>query len=555
MEPIRRSSFLLLTLLFALVVSGCAEHDSIGRPAEPFQGTEALSEDGERLGTVVFPTSCKASVQPDLERGLALLHHMTYVQAERVFRAAAEDDPECAIAYWGAAMTYAHPLWSDVTPDEKIVAGRELLDRAVSAGHRNEREESYIAAARGYFDGDGRGKSDRLTDFLAGWAAAHGDHPEDVEAKLFHSLALMATAPASDNPLEKRETAGAMAEEVLADFSRHPGAHHYIIHAYDSPPLAKRALRTARSYGEIAPENSHALHMTSHIFTRLGLWPESITFNIRAAEAARERLPDGMISGHHLHALDYLAYAYLQTAEDAAAQDVLHALESLEPPFQDDAATAYAFAAGPVRYALERRDWKAAANVHPGWPAVVNWDRYPHLLAISQFSRALGAARTGDFTAAQAAIDELALLEEKASALRTAYDWGIQVALQKTAAEAWLAYEQGDKARALQLMQEAAAMEASTEKSPVTPGEVLPAAELLADMLRDMGQHENAITQYEVSLGRSPNRFHSLFGAGRAAEAVGNVEAAKRYYLKLLAICPEPTGDRPELAHARAFVG
>ncbi len=554
MESIRRS-FVLPILLVVLAAFGCGESDPTGDTASATLGTPALSEAGEPLGTVVFHTSCDAAAQPILERGLALMHHMTYLQAESTFREAAEIDPECAIAYWGVAMTYIHPLWPDVTSDEKIVAGRELLDRAMAVSHRDEREEKYVAAARGYYDGDGRTKTERKADFLAGWDAAHRDHPEDVEAKLFHALALMATAPASDKTLEKQRAAGAMAEEVRAEIPRHPGAHHYIIHAYDVPPLAAQALETARSYDKVAPENSHALHMTSHIFTRLGLWSESITFNIRAADAARERMPNGMISMHHLHALDYLTYAYLQRCEDAAAKDVLQALEALEAPFHDHTGTAYAFAAVPVRYALERRDWKAAAGVQPGWPDAVNWTSYPHIVAISQFARALGAAHNGDFATAQAAIGELALLEEQARTLRMSYDWGIQVAIQKASAEAWLAYEQGDKERALELMQEATAMEASTEKSPITPSQVLPAAELLADMLRDMGQNEEAVAQYESALERSPNRFQSLYGAGRAAEAAGDSETAERFYRELLAMCPEPGGDRPELAHARDFLG
>ena len=344
-----------------------------------------------------------------------------------------------------------------------------------------------------------------------------------------------------------------MAEEVLAEVPDHPGGHHYVIHAYDFPPLAERALDVARRYDDVAPENSHALHMTSHIFTRLGLWEESIAFNVRAADAARERLPDGRLSMHHLHALDYLAYAHLQTADDAAAREVLDALEALEPPFQDHAATAYAFAAVPARYALERHDWRAAARVEPGWPADVSWERYPHLAAIPRFARGLGAARTGDFAAAEAEIEELARLEEEARGLRMAYDWGLQVAIQRTAAEAWLAYGRGDTQAALSSMRRSAEMEASTEKNPVTPGEVLPAAELLADMLHDLGHHEEAVAGYEVALARSPNRFRSLSGAGRAAAAAGDTAAATRYYLTLLELCPAPSGDRPELEEARRF--
>jgi tetratricopeptide (TPR) repeat protein len=542
--------FAVLSIL-VLASAGCG-----GGGGESQTATADASLDGQSLGTVQFPTSCDPSAQENLERGLALLHHMTYLAAEAEFKKAAEADPECAIAYWGAAMTYAHPLWPDVTPADKLAAGQQLLDRAAAAGHRNAREDAYLAAAQAYYtDGATRSKSEQLASFLDGWAEVHRSYPDDSEAKLFHALALMATASASDKTYEKQRAAGAMAEDVLAEMPRHPGAHHYIIHAYDFPPLAEKALPVARTYDDVAPENSHALHMTSHIFTRLGLWPESITFNIRAADAARERTPMGMVSMHHMHALDYLAYAYLQTADDDAALEVIRAMATLKPPFHDHAATAYSFAAVPARYALERQDWQAAAEIVTGWPDGVNWDKYPHLSAIPIFAQALGAARTGDRENAQQAIDELARLQERAAALEMAYDWGIQVAIQKIGAEAWLAYEAGETERALELMRQAAEMEASTEKNPVTPGEVLPARELYGDMLLAAGRYSEAQRQYEAALERSPNRFNSLYGAGRAAELADDAESAASYYGKLLEIAPEPTGRHEQLARARDIAG
>lgn len=539
----------------ALLGSSCAP--STDAPDTGARAATAVVDDqGRALGSVDFPTSCTEAAQPHLERGLALLHHMTYLKAEASFDRAATEDPDCALAYWGVAMTYAHPLWPDTTPEERLVKGQQLLDRAREAAHRSEREDSYIAALQGYYDGDAiRKKSDRLAAFLEGWAAVHRDHPDDPEAKLFHALALTATAPTTDKTYENQKAAGRLAEEVLADYPKSPGAHHYIIHAYDFPPLASMALEVARSYDDVAPENSHALHMTSHIFTRLGLWPESITFNVRAAAAAAERTPSGHISMHHLHALDYLAYAHLQTADDDAAREVLAALEALEPPFHDHAATAYAFAAAPARLALERQDWEAATAVVPGWPDAVNWERYPHLVAIPEFARALGAAHTGDTDLARSAIEKLAALQQKAAGLSMAYDWGIQVEIQKVAAEAWLAYRNGATDQALKLMRKAAGLEATTEKNPVTPGEVLPARELYGDMLLDFGDYAAARKEYEAALARSPNRFNSLFGAGRAAELDGDSEAASGFYRQLLEICPSPSGgEHPQLRHAAEFL-
>ena len=553
------SFLLLLTLSVIWFGAGCERSDT-GTEAHAVSGSAAghdsaaLSADGKPLGTVRLPTSCDAGVQADLERGLALLHHMTYDQAETVFRWAAETDPDCAIAYWGTAMTFVHPVWPDTVPDEKLIAGQELLDQAAAAQHSSERERAYIAALQAYY-GDSGSEQQRLNRYADGWATVHRDYPDDPEAKLFYALALLATASMSDKSYEKQQAAGALAEEVRAEIPGHPGAHHYIIHSYDSPPLAQRALAAARSYGDLAPENSHALHMTSHIFTRRGLWADSIDFNQRAADASGDRTSAGMVSLHHLHALDYLVYAHLQTADDEAALEVLKQIEAMEPPYEKHSVTAYAFAALPARYALERQDWDAAATVAVGWPDGVPWQKYPHLVAIQEFARALGAARSGDLQAAESAINELATLQQQAAALNSAYDWGIQVAIQKTGAEAWLRYGHGDVDQALDLMRQAAEMESSTEKSPVTPGEVLPARELYGDMLLATGRYTEAQEQYEAALDRSPNRFNSLFGAGRAAELSGDQDTAASYYQQLLEICADARGDRPHLDHARNSQG
>ncbi len=545
---------LLVAVLITVVAVGCAPPNEAPDAVTANFGTPVISADGDELGTVLFPTSCDSGVQADLERGLALLHHMNYTLAEPIFHAAAEADPECAIAYWGAAMTYVHPLWPDTISPERRTAGMELLSKAAEATHTSARESAYIEALSSYYDGPDRSERERLVSYLEGWSSVHAANPEDPEAALFHALALLANAPAEDKSYARQIEAGEILEGVLARIPRHPGAHHYTIHAYDFPPLAERALDLARRYDDLAPENTHALHMTSHIFTRLGLWPESIEFNIRAAAAASERTAAGMVSLHRLHALDYLAYAYQQQADVEAAEGVLRTMQALEPPFQNHAATAYTFAAVPARLALERHDWKEAAAIETRSPAEIDWDSYPYLDAIPYFARAMGAARTGRSSDARKAIDALARLEEAAGQLDIAYDWAIQVAIQRAAAEAWLAYESGDQERALELAREAAEMEGTTEKNPVTPGEVLPAAELLGDMLLAAGLHQEAIEAYEKALARSPNRFNSLFGAGRAAELAGTPEIAKSFYTTLLDVCPEPTGRRPELDHARDFV-
>ncbi len=532
---------------------GCAgESDQTNAPLPV--AAAALSAAGKDLGSVVVPSDCTAEAHDDLRRGLALLHHMTYEHAEASFLAAAEADPDCALAYWGAAMTYVHPLWPDTISAEKLEAGSDLLAQAREVAHRSSRDDAFIAAISAYYEGAERSERERLESLLEGWAAAHDAQPDDPEAKLFHALSLLANADASDKSYEKQKKGGGMAEEVLVGYPAHPGAHHYTIHAYDFPPLAEKALDVARSYGEVAPENSHALHMTSHIFTRLGLWPESIAYNVRAAAAAQDRLPNGTISLHHLHALDYLIYAHLQEGNNAAAQEVLDRAAALEPPYQDHSATAYAFAGIPVRWALEQHDWATAAAIEARHPADVNWDRYPYLEAIAHFARAMGAAHEGDGEAAAESIAALDRLHQQSADLNIAYDWAIQVEIQKLSAEAWLAYQNGDAEAGLALMKEAADKEATTEKNPVTPGEVLPAAELYGDMLLAAGQHAEAVEAYRVALARSPNRLNSLYGAARAAQASGDAVAATDFYQQLVDIASKSPSSRAEIDEAITYL-
>ena len=539
----------MLLLLLTVVGAACTP-----RSSAPSSGTTTavIGLDGQPLGSVRFPTSCSDDAQPGLQQGLALLHSMTYLEAERRFEDAARIDPECALAYWGQAMTRVHPLWPDVPSTDDMTTARRLLARATGVTHTSAREGAYVSALQAYLEGGPESReADRLARFLSGWQTVRDAHADDLEAKLFYALALMATADLSDTTYETLRSAGAVVEEVLAQIPDHPGGLHYVIHAYDVPPLAEQALSAARQYGETAPENSHALHMTSHIFTRVGLWPESITYNTRAAAAAIGRTPEGTVSMHYMHALDYLTYAYLQTADDRAANDVIQGLQTLEPPFQNHAATSYAFAAIPARVALERHDWRGAARLEARSPEGVLWEQYPNVVAITEFARALGAARSGDAATAEAAIAVLAGLQDRAEALPGKYDWGVQVAIQRTTAMAWVVYERGEVEQGLELMSQAARMEQGTEKNPVTPGAVLPATELYGDMLLEAHRWGEAGIQFDRALLRSPNRFNSLFGAGQAAERAGDADAAAVFYQTLVDNCTEAVGERPELEYAR----
>lgn len=508
---------------------------------------------GDQLGTVHFPVSCNEAAARRMERGLALLHHMTYEGARAVFAAATQADPDCAMSYWGQAMTFIHPLWSDPPGEADFKEGQALVNEARARGQKTEREQAYIAAVEAYYaKGRSQNETVNLAAFEEAWERVHRQFPEDPEAACFYALAHLATADPADKTYAKQKRAGSIAEQVLARIPHHPGAHHYIIHAYDYPPLAEQALAVARSYGKIAPKVPHALHMPSHIFTRLGLWQESIAWNQRSADAALEHPVDDAVSMHYLHALDYLAYAYLQGAEDLKAEQVLDRLKALEAPVQAHVASAYTFAAVPARLALERQQWAEAAGLEPRTPDYYPWDRFPAMEAITHFARALGAARDGDRQAADQALDKLAILHDRAA--QTSAYWANQVEIQRLSSMAWLAYQEGGQEDALETMLRAAEMESATEKHPVTPGEILPARELLADMLLDMNRYEEALTEYQAALERSANRFNSLYGAGRAAELGGDKKQAAFYYEKLIELTTDADTGRERLQQARDFL-
>lgn len=490
-------------------------------------------------GTVHLPVGCEADAAAYLERGLTQLHHMMYGNAREWFRQAESADPGCAMALWGVGMTYIHPLWGDRPSPEELSLGAALMSQAVAIGGHDAREDSYIATTRAYFQGGaGQSESERLIRFEEAWRAAHETNPDDPEAKAFYALSQLATVDPTDKSYRKQQAAGRLAEEVLTLIPDHPGAHHYIIHAYDLPALAERALPITRDYGAIAPEVPHALHMTSHIFTRLGLWDEAIEWNRRAADAAWQLSEEAeAISIHYLHAMDYLAYAHLQKGEDLQAREIAEELASLQGPFDavNRDAQAYAFAAVPARHAMERGDWAAAAILEPRTPDTFPWNEsHAAYVAITHFSRGLGLAHRGEVQAAEAELAVLTRIRDQ-TALSSTY-WASQVEIQRLALQAWITYLGGDTETGLARMRQAAEQEAATEKSPTTPGEVVPASELLGDMLAASGQHAEAAAAYEAALQRSPLRLNSLYGAGRAFERSGNTTAADAHYERIATI-------------------
>ena len=521
---------------------------------------ETLATDkalGRSLGTVSFPVSCKAPAAKNMERGVAAMHHMTYSSARDLFEAAAKSDPNCAMAFWGMAMTYIHPLWSDSPSPEILEKGAELANRAGAVEGLSDREAGYIETVKAYFVEGGKGtEKQRLKLFEAAWSKVAKANPEDMEAKAFYALAHLATAEPTDKSYAKQLEAGALAQEVLVAVPDHPGGHHYTIHSFDYPPLAERALPAAKNYGKIAPDVAHALHMTSHIYTRRGLWDDSIESNGQAAKAAL-KLSDslGGVSVHYPHALDYKGYAHLQKAQDPDARKIVQTLLALEPPFHsiNQNAMAFALAAMPARYALERQAWSDAASLQPRLPGSFPWaENQEHIVAMTHFARALGLAHEKRFEEANAEIAALEAIQERV-ANYSAY-WAKQVEIQRLAAAAWTAYLSGDKKKGVALMAEAAALEATTEKAAVSPGEILPATELYGDMLLLEERYGDAAKAYQTALKRSPRRFNSLYGAGQANALMGNPDKAKTYYSELVEMTAGAGEGRPRLAEARKYL-
>ncbi len=508
---------------------------------------------GQKLGTVRFPVSCNEEAKPQVERGVALLHHMTYHGARSEFLTATQKDPDCAMGYWGQAMSYIHPLWSDAPNKQDFAAGHALIDKARNQVNTTDREKAYIEAAAAYYEGGwSKKEAQNLKNFETEWRQVYQQFPEDVEAASFYALAHMAIASPGDKSYTKQKQAGAIAEKVLTRLPDHPGAHHYIIHAYDYPPLAPKALKTARSYGDIAPAIPHALHMPTHIFTRLGLWQESITMNKRSAAAALKHPAGSKISLHYPHALDYLAYAYLQKADDHSARQIMEEMLNQKDAFQTHIAASYAFTAIPARFALERQQWEEASALESGLPDNYSLEKFPAMEAVTYFARALGASRVGNIKKANQAIEKLTAFHEKAKS--TSAYWAKQIEIQRFSAMAWVEYQKGRKKEALKVMRQAADLESSTDKHPVTPGEILPARELLGDMLLDMGRYAQARLAYETALKRSPNRLNSLYGAALAAEQGNDEKGAKKYYRKIVEMTGKVTTDRKQVKKAKQYL-
>jgi hypothetical protein len=537
----RRGSRLatLLAVLAASLPAVCADAQTPAKPAPP-----APHAHGAGLGTVRFPTSCRPDVGPAVDRAAALLHSFEFGAATRAFEGVLAADPTCAMAHWGIALAqWSNPFSVAVRSPAALARGGRAVEAARAvAGGATPRERAWIeAVARLYDDAARVDQASRVAAYERAMADVVARHPDDTEARIFHALAVVATAPPTDKRYTNQRRAGATLEALWSAQPDHPGLAHYIIHSYDVPALASLAATAARRYAEIAPAAAHALHMPSHTFTRVGSWEASVRANRRSAEAAARAASPAEV----LHASDYLAYAYLQMRQLDSARAVRDALPAIAARFDPAAVTGaapgsagiFALAAIPARVALERDAWAEAAALVPAPSA------FPWADAVTHFARALGAARLGRPAEARPAADSLAAIRARLAAGGDGY-WAEQVAIQELGARAWIALAEGRRDAALDTMRLAAAREDSTEKSGVTPGPLAPARELLGDMLRQVGRPAEALAEYRRTLAREPMRFRSLDGAWRAATAAGDRAAAAGYAAELRRLTGTPPAAR-----------
>jgi hypothetical protein len=547
--------------LIFLILFSCARKKNQGpleselKSLDLTRGDIALcGSDNGQFGTVAFNLSCSEKARKNFNLATALLHSFEYTEAEKVFAKVIDDDPGCVMAYWGAAMCNFHPLWeppsqADLQKGYRIITlARTLIE------DKSTRESDYIEAIATIYDQwDKLDHQTRVLKFEKASERIFTKYAGDNEAAIFYALALRTAADPTDKIFYKQKKAGEILSAVFAKEPNHPGIAHYIIHTFDYPELAALALPAARTYASIAATSAHAQHMPSHIFTRLGLWDEAIQSNIKSVSAAQCYAQNLKIKGHwdeELHGMDYLLYAYLQKGSDEKAIEQIEYLKTIKEVFPRNFKIAYSFASMPTRYALERKDWAEASQLEL-YEANFSWEEFPWEKANMIFGRLLGWVHSNKPTIARSELKQLQLIHEKLNGSKENYKANL-VLIQIKISEAWIKLYEGHKVDALALMNIAADMEDSTEKHPVTPGEVIPARELLGDMYLEVSEPAKAFKAYQEDLKRHPNRFNGLYGAGLSAEKSGNIKEAVRYYNQLLS--NTSTSKRPELILVKSFL-
>jgi tetratricopeptide (TPR) repeat protein len=521
--------------------------------------------DLSKVGQVDFPTSCKPEVQSEFLRGVALLHSFFYGEARRIFIEVAEKDPSCAMAHWGEAMTWFHPIWAAPSPDD-MKAGLAAVAKAEAAEAPTARERAYIESIAAYnraAPGTDSGPvvltchgptvpESRRAVYREALRKLHEKYPDDDEAAAFYALSLIKSNPLAEDLPVQLEAAGIL-EPLWRKHPDHPGVVHYLIHAYDYPTLAKKGLAAADHYAQIAPWVPHALHMPSHIYTRLGMWAESIKSNEDSAAASR-----AYSAAHHqgstyyeeLHALDYIAYARLQRCEDGKVKASVDQVNAITRTYsENDVAVAYAVSAIPLRYALERHAWKEAAALRASDLAV----RTPFAAAFVEFAHALGQVRSGALDACRESLGRMQARRDETSDPRFAF-FRRQIEIQMLAIKGLIAQAEGRTDEAIALVRYAADEDDALGKNPVSPGSLYPIREILGELMQDLNRPADAQAAFERSLELNPGRFNALLGAGRAAETAGRQEAARDYYGKLLDLAKAGDGTRPELARVRTYL-
>jgi len=536
----------ILTLVLIAGSSGAWAHEEselqTGRP--------------EKLGEVNFPVSCNAAAQKEFNRAMALFYSFWFDPAKKSFAKLLEHDPDCGMAHWGISiMSMGNPYAWPPDPNA-LKAGAAAMAEAQRIGAGSERERDYIAALSAFFrQWETSDHRRRVLAFEKAMEDLAARYPQDLEAQVLYALVLGVTALPSDKTFANQLKAAGILEPLFKKFPNHPGIAHYLIHTYDYAELADKGLPAARAYAGIAPSVPHALHMPSHIFSRLGLWQEMVEGNRVSYLAAKAELKEatlGIGTYDALHAMDYMVFGHLQQAQDKAAKQLLDEVAAIRKVNVENFVAAYAFTAIPSRFALERGDWKQAAALKLS-PADLSWDKFSQAEAILVFARGLGAARIGDVAAARKDVERLQTLKEAMTAAKIAY-WAGQAEIQIKTVNAWIALAEKRKDEAVQWMRAAAEAEDASDKHPVTPGNVIPSRELLGEMLMELNQPDGAFIEFERSLKRDPNRFRGIYGAARAAEASGNRKAAKDFYTKLQTLTADRDTERPELVHAKAFL-
>lgn len=505
----------------------------------------------EKFGEVNFPISCSATAQTQFNRAVAMLHSFFFPETVTAFTALAQQEPSCAMAYWGIAISQRpNPLVAPF-PAELMGKGWQAIEKARVAAAKTQREQDWIEALAVFFkDYDKVDLRTRTLAYESAMARLTERYPNDAEAAIFYALALNEAVDLNDKTYAKQFKAAAILQAIEAKQPNHPGIAHYIIHSFDFAPICRQGLPAAQRYAELAPAAPHALHMPSHTFSMLGMWRESIAANAKTVAAGKDYAARHNLDGIYPvdpHAYDFMQYAYLQLGEDREAKELMEAVAAIKKVFSPRLTTDTALAAVPARYMLERQDWRGAAGL--AVPALVT---APPAKAITYFARAIGAARLGDFAAAQADVDKL---KEFGSSLAKAGDayWSGQVDVQILAAEAWLAHGQGSKAEAVKLMRAAADREDRSEKHVAMENRLYPMRELLADLLLEQGEAASALSEYEASMKNAPERVRGFYGAAKAAQASGNKEKAVVYFRKLVRLTRDADGNRAEIREARQF--